>query len=409
MRPTSDLGSPMPPAPEGRDGTAARRNRRAGSRSRGTRAASASHGARSRRRSYATDAVVVPVLALMVLLLGLPAPLGRALFVQANGGTVAITPGTRLSDVARSRSLAPRTGAAVDIAGDVLAFGEGEAGSIQIGGARAAGDPELNDGAVITTQRGRDVGETLSRRLDSLPYETRTEGSGPVLALAQKGAPGEQEIFVGSRSKRTVLTRTTRPPADTVLKRSSGLTKGQKAVALTFDDGPSDYTPAVLKILKNKGISATFFMIGRVAAGNPTAVAAARAAGHEVESHSWSHADLTKLSADAVRNEIVRGAAAVGGAHFLRPPYGAYNATVAEQAGLAGLRLAMWTVDTLDWKTRDAAAVLAKVRAGTKPGAIILMHDGGGDRSQTVVALPEVIDWLLQQGYALTTLQRLLP
>lgn len=374
-----------------------------------TRAASRSRDARGRRRAYAIEAAVVPVLALMVLLVGLPAPLGRALFVQANGLTVAITPGTRLSDVARSRSLAPREGAALDVAGDVLALGEGEAGSILIGGGRAAGDPELTDGGVITVRRGRDVAETLSRRLDPLPYETRTEGTGPVLALAQKGAPGEQEVFVGSRSRRTALTRTTRPPVDTVLKRTSGLTTGQKAVALTFDDGPSKYTPAVLKILKDKGVSATFFMIGRVAAGDGGGVAAVRAAGHEIESHSWSHADLTKLSADAVRAEIVRGAAAVGGAHFLRPPYGAYNATVAEQAGLAGLRLAMWTVDTLDWKTRNAAAVLAKVKAGTRPGAVILMHDGGGDRSQTVVALPQVIDWLLQQDYALTTLQRLLP
>jgi peptidoglycan/xylan/chitin deacetylase (PgdA/CDA1 family) len=138
-------------------------------------------------------------------------------------------------------------------------------------------------------------------------------------------------------------------------------------------------------------------------------VAAVRAAGHELESHSWSHPDLTKLSVDAVRQEIVRGAAAIGGAHFLRPPYGAFNGTVAEQAGLAGMRLALWNVDTLDWKVHDAAAILAKVKAGAKPGAIILMHDGGGDRSQTVAALPAVIDWLLQQGYALTTLQRLSP
>lgn len=373
------------------------------------RAAARSRGARSRRRVYAVDAAAAVLLALVVLLVGLPAPLGRALFVQSNGFAVAITPGTRLSDLARSRSLAPREGAALDVAGDVLVLGEGEPGSILIGGEQAADDPDLIDGRVVTVQRGRDVAESLSRRLDSLPYDARTEGTGPVLALTQKGSPGEQEVYVGSRSRRTVFTHVTRPPVDTVLKRTSGLSTGQKAVALTFDDGPSDYTPAVLEILKEKGASATFFMIGRVAAGNPAAVAAARTAGHEVESHSWSHADLTKLSADAVRDEIARGAAAVGGAQFVRPPYGAYNTSVAEQAGLAGLRIAMWTVDTLDWKTRNAAAILAKIKAGTKPGAVILLHDGGGDRSQTVVVLPLVIDWLLQQGYALTTLQHILP
>jgi peptidoglycan-N-acetylglucosamine deacetylase len=368
-----------------------------------------SHGARRRRLGYAIDAAVVLVLALVVLLVGLPAPLGRALFVQANGRAAAITPGTRLSDVAQSRSLAPRHGASVDIAGDVLAFGEGEAGSITLGGKATKADPPLTDGTIIVARRGRDLGETLSRRLDPVPYRTRTEGSGAVLALVQKGMAGEREVYSGSRSRRTVLARTTREPVAAVLRRSSGLSKGQKAVALTFDDGPSTYTPAVLSVLKDKGVSATFFMIGRAAAGNKREVAAVRAAGHELESHSWSHADLTKLSADAVRQEIVRGAAAVGGARFLRPPYGAYNDMVAEQAGLAGLRLALWNVDTLDWKVHDAAAILAKVKAGAKPGTIILMHDGGGDRSQTVAALPTVIDWLLQQGYALTTLQRLVP
>jgi peptidoglycan/xylan/chitin deacetylase (PgdA/CDA1 family) len=351
----------------------------------------------------------VLVLALVVLLVGLPAPLGRALFVQANGRVAAITPGTRMSDVTRSRSLAPRSGAFVDIAGDVLAFGEGETGTITVGGKATEGNPLLTDGTIIVAQRGRDVGENLSRRLDPVPYETRTEGSGAVLALAQKGKAGEREVYSGARSKRTVLIHTTRQPVAAVLQRSGGLSKGQKAVALTFDDGPGTYTPAILSVLKDKGVSATFFMIGRVAAGKEDEVAAVREAGHELESHSWSHSDLTKLSADAVRQEIVRGSAAVGGAHFLRPPYGAYNGTVAEQAGLAGLRLALWTVDTLDWKTRNAAAILAKVKAGAKPGAIILMHDGGGDRSQTVAALPPVIDWLLQQGYAITTLQRLSP
>lgn len=398
--PISDLGSPIPAAPRDRDSTTPHSDTPAGS---------ASRGARGRRLAYAIDAAVVLVLALVVLLVGLPAPLGRTLFVQANGRAAAITPGTRLSDVTRSRSLAPRGGAFVDIAGDVLTFGEGETGSITIGGKATEGDPVLTDGTIIVARRGRDVGEKLSRRLDAVPYETRTEGSGAVMALVQKGMPGEREVYSGSRSKRTVLARTIREPIDTVLRRSGGLSKGQKAVALTFDDGPSTFTPAILSVLKDKGVSATFFMIGSVAAGNRSEVAAVRAAGHELESHSWSHPDLTTLSIDAVREEIVRGAAAVGGARFLRPPYGAYNDTVAEQAGLAGLRLALWTVDTLDWKIHDAAAILAKVKAGAKPGAIILMHDGGGDRSQTVAALPTVIDWLLQQGYALTTLQHLSP
>jgi peptidoglycan-N-acetylglucosamine deacetylase len=72
-----------------------------------------------------------------------------------------------------------------------------------------------------------------------------------------------------------------------------------------------------------------------------------------------------------------------------------------------GYRLVLWTVDTLDWKTPNVGSILSLVKAETKPGAIILMHDGGADRSQTIAAIPKVVDWLLQNGYSLTTVANL--
>jgi peptidoglycan/xylan/chitin deacetylase (PgdA/CDA1 family) len=176
---------------------------------------------------------------------------------------------------------------------------------------------------------------------------------------------------------------------------------------LTFDDGPSTFTPQVLAVLAEKDISATFFWVGNVAAGRSEMVGTARDAGHEVENHSWSHADLTKLSPEAIRSEISRAAQTLGGTRFLRPPYGAYNTTVAEEAGALGQRLVLWDVDTLDWKLRETSSIVSRVQTTVRPGAVILMHDGGGDRSQTVAALPAVIDWLLNEGYALTTIQHL--
>ena len=126
-----------------------------------------------------------------------------------------------------------------------------------------------------------------------------------------------------------------------------------------------------------------------------------------MENHSWSHPILTQLTAEQVRSEISRTSAVIGGGHFLRPPYGTYNAAVAAVAGSLGYRLVLWTVDTLDWKTPNVGSILSLVKAETKPGAIILMHDGGADRSQTIAAIPKVIDWLLQNGYSLTTVENL--
>jgi peptidoglycan-N-acetylglucosamine deacetylase len=182
---------------------------------------------------------------------------------------------------------------------------------------------------------------------------------------------------------------------------------GQKVAALTFDDGPSKWTQGVLDALAARHVLATFFVLGSNAAGHQDLIQKIKAAGNEVENHTWSHPILTHLTPEQVRSEISRTAAVIGGGHFLRPPYGTYNAAVAAVAGSLGYRLALWTVDTLDWKTPNVGSILSLVKAETKPGAIILMHDGGADRSQTIAAIPKVIDWLLQNGYSLTTVENL--
>ncbi|MCZ7662452.1 MAG: polysaccharide deacetylase family protein [Thermoleophilia bacterium] len=367
---------------------------------------------RARRRSrfariVAADALIALLLAVCLLPAEFTGRLSQTLAVSIGGLPAIITPGTTLEQLVRAQGVGSRAGALVDVAGDVLAPSEGEPGVIEVDGAPADLGNPLYDGAVIVARRGRDVAEPVERKLTPIPHSITSEGKGPVLALARSGQPGERETFLGTKSKRAVAAFVVREPVDALLRRSGGLTAGQKAVALTFDDGPSDYTQGVLDALAAKGVSATFFVVGRTATGHPGMIARIRAAGHEVENHTWSHADLRKLDASGIQAEIARASQVIGDVSFLRPPYGSYNSLVVEQAGLQGLRLALWDVDTLDWKTRDAAKITAAVVSGAKPGAIILMHDGGGDRSQTVAALPGVIDWLLQQGYALTTLRAL--
>lgn len=351
--------------------------------------------------------LLTAALTALIVLAGPSGTLGVSRFVSVDGVAVAVGPGTTLGDVARARAVSPAPGARVDVAGDVLAPGGGERGRIEVEGRAASAGEELGDGVWVTTRRGADRSEFLVRTTQVLPHTLRSEGSGPVVALVRPGADGEKELFVGESSKRTAAAFVVLAPEDGLLRRSAALATGQKAVALTFDDGPSSYTPLIAAVLAEKGIPATFFVIGKVAAGKGETIRALRAAGHEVENHTWSHADLTKLDAAGIAAEISRAAQTIGDTRFLRPPYGSYNDLVVEQAGLQSQRLALWDVDTLDWKTRDAANITARVEAAVKPGAVILMHDGGGDRSQTVAALPGVVDWLLEQGYALTTLQKL--
>jgi peptidoglycan/xylan/chitin deacetylase (PgdA/CDA1 family) len=362
---------------------------------------------RQRRRSRLVDAVAIAGLAVVALLVGLCTSLGQARFITLDGRAVVVSAGTTLASMAKARDVALTAGAKVDLIGDVRLPSGGQAGHFEIAGAPASATAALHDGDVVTSRRGADVAEAVAIKTEELPFRTITQGDGSVIALAVRGSAGERRSVLGVDSKRIGLRVTVKTPVNQVVRRTGNLSEGQKAVALTFDDGPSVWTSKVFAVLQAKGAKGTFFFVGRNVSGRGKLVDQARSLGFEVETHGWSHSDLTKLSADAAKTDISKGLQAVGGASFLRPPYGNYNATVIAVASALGLRLALWNVDTLDWQSHNADAILAKVKAQTRAGSIILMHDGGGDRSATVAALPRVIDWLLQQGYALTTVSRL--
>jgi peptidoglycan-N-acetylglucosamine deacetylase len=167
-------------------------------------------------------------------------------------------------------------------------------------------------------------------------------------------------------------------------------------IYLTFDDGPnSKYTPQVLAVLKRHGAKATFFHVGQNARRYPSLVRQIRAAGHTIGNHSVSHPRLTTLSTSRLRSEIRNGPRS----RCFRPPYGLTNSRVRSEITRAGMRQMMWTIDTADY-TRPGASVIAnRVLSKARPGAIVLMHDSGGDRSQTVAALDRILRTLKARGY----------
>jgi len=186
-------------------------------------------------------------------------------------------------------------------------------------------------------------------------------------------------------------------------------------VALTFDDGPSPvYTPQVLAVLAQNNVAATFFLIGQQAAAYPDLVRREAAAGNAVEVHSWSHPDLNWLSpaqiAAQLENtcQVINDALGMHEVAFFRPPYGDVNNTVLAVARQLGLTAVMWDVDPRDWARPGISAIINRVLAQVHNGSIILLHDGGGNRSQTVAALPEIIAALRQKGYTFVTVSRLL-
>jgi peptidoglycan/xylan/chitin deacetylase (PgdA/CDA1 family) len=179
---------------------------------------------------------------------------------------------------------------------------------------------------------------------------------------------------------------------------------GSKAIALTLDDGPdSEYTPQILAILAEHGVTATFCVIGCQIAANAGVVHDIVAADHAIANHTWNHADQSTLAYSAVVSQIERTNDALAGLgvhpQIYRAPYGNWSPTVFQACAAQGLRPVDWSVDPRDWSLPGVGAIVSNILQHTHTGSIILDHDGGGDRSQTVAALRIWLPHLLAQGY----------
>jgi peptidoglycan-N-acetylglucosamine deacetylase len=185
-----------------------------------------------------------------------------------------------------------------------------------------------------------------------------------------------------------------------------------KVVALSFDDGPSPYTARFVSMLEAEHVPATFFMIGReVSSVYAPVLRRELRDGDALGDHTFTHADLVGTG-DVVGQlqstvRVIQEQSGYTPCVF-RPPYGAYDSAVVGEAGAIGLATIMWAVDPSDWALPGTQAIVSRVLAQVQPGAIILSHDGGGDRSETLAAYPSIIRALRARGYRFETVPELL-
>ncbi len=328
--------------------------------------------------------------------------------VELNGVVRSVQPGVAASLLAGPLVAQARDGSTLDIAGDVLTLAGGSPAVSRVNDRSLDATAALTDGAALVVRHGDPLIEQIEPTTQYMPFSTTIAGQGNIVSLAQTGSPGERELYTGVCSGREAAALVTVAPQDTVYRLDETPQPGQKLAALTFDDGPGTHTQEVLAALAAAHVPATFFVQGGSASAYPELIQQMKDAGYEVENHTWNHPWLTKVSAAEFASQITRTNNVIGGSRFLRPPYGDSNATVRALASSMGLRLAFWTVDTRDWERQDVNAIMSHVKAETRPGAIILMHDGGPNRLQTVAAIPVVVDWLFAQGYSLTTVDHIL-
>ena len=208
-----------------------------------------------------------------------------------------------------------------------------------------------------------------------------------------------------------------------VRKRVAGDTDGQdgtraqkieeisvekKKVALTFDDGPSSkYTPLLLEGLKERGVHATFFLMGKNIEGKEALVKQMQEEGHLIGNHTYNHVELDKISKEAAKEEIEetnQEIYEITGVYpaWLRPPYGEWRKNLDFYVEMFPV---LWDVDTLDWKSKNVDSIMQIVKSEVEDGTVILMHDA---YQSSVDAALQIVDLLMAEGYEFVTVEELI-
>ena len=325
-----------------------------------------------------------------------PAPPGPSpLRLLVRGRHVLLPPGRTLAQAAAVLHLAARDGNLLAVDGTVLERGV-YAGRILLDGHAAPGWTPLATGDRIDVVDGRDHTEPLVRT--TVPVRG-DQPADPQFSLAT--GPGVAVLTLGKVSRKTVAT----------VFRPTGTLRVPRAVALTFDDGPwPGTTMQVLELLNAAHVRATFFLIGRQARRHPELVRAEVASHMQVECHSWSHPQpFAKLPPERIRQEVELGRDALEqlGVRptLFRPPGGSLSPQVLSTVRDEDMRSVIWSVDPQDWKAGTTSQqIVQRVLAAVRPGSIILLHDGGGNRSATVAALPQILAGIRARGLQLTVL-----
>lgn len=378
-----------------------------------------------------------PIVFVIVVLLLAAAGVGGFIFWQHRPVAVMIDGERRtvlcessLADIAKGENLTVDPGDYVSVTGKVIkeCGGDPYAATVnnnEVSYSQAAGT-HVYGGEVIEFTDGDDVMEEHTTETIELQPKlefkvmpgTAEKGNevqhGVVQYIKQWGKAGKHEVYHGKESGETSDGKVVEEPQNLIIvAQDIHPDNDEKLVAVTFDDGPTYYTEPCLNILSENGAKATFNIIGeQIADGGPVVKETAED-GHLVASHSWTHPQLTTISAQDVYKELSDTATAlkktVGeDCNYLRPPYGSIDESVWLASKGAITASFYWTHDSCDWERPGTQAIITNSTTAMAPGSVILMHDGGGDRSQTMEALPQIIAAWKAAGYRFVTMEELM-
>ncbi len=371
------------------------------------------------RRKMGFGILASIIIAAIVILLGILWFINRPVPITVNGEEAEVRVSSTLEEVLHEEEVSVEPGNYVSVTERVLQAGKGHAFTASVNGQtlspEEAEDYHIKGNEAIEFTDGEDIVEDFEADSEVIMPYLRMEGNGYSLQyISQWGYAGELQHRKGKESGEyaDVITKEAQ---DCVITCMDPYIEGDtKYVALTFDDGPADpYTEEYLKILSRYGVKATFFNLGENAEAYPDIAKEVVAQGHQLCNHTMAHNQLTAVDAETIYSEITRSEKALEEASgvkttHLRPPYGDFTERSWLGSGGSITASIRWNADSQDWKLPGVDTLVSNSLINLHSGTIILMHDGGGDRSQDVEALPILIEELQSQGYTFVTIADLM-
>lgn len=332
--------------------------------------------------------------------------------VTLDNVTVFARPGQTVEGVVREFGTPPIAKVHAVRDGRVVGRRERTRPVIRRNGVPVAPQTSVEWGDEIDVRVPPDVTEPSLVETRTINVAPRTIGRGVTTKTVVPGITGVEQVTIGAVSGDVLATEVLTPPQPGLVRLVPAA--GSPLVALTFDDGPwPGQTAAILAILAERDVPATFFMLGSLVDRMPEVARAVVGAGHTVGNHTYRHTRLDTANPVTAEWEIRSTNWAIVKATGVRPrwfrtPCGSLGGNAEQYITDAGMLSALWTVDPQDWrKGQTAEGIAASVVASVRPGGVVVLHDGGGDRSATIAALPAIIDRLRAAGYEFVTLDEL--
>ena len=344
----------------------------------------------------------------------------RSVPVTVNTTATSIRVGSTLDDLYAQAGVETTPGNYVSVNGNLIEEGTGYAYSVSIEDERLSrkdiDEYRIKGSEHIEFGTGDDRMEPYETTYNEEQPKLVFEGDGGAVSyVRQWGKPFRQEVRTGKDSQEMTEGETVSELEDcVVVTRDIHPADDQKLVALTFDDGPSEpFTQQCLDILAEHNVKATFFTITKNMAEHPELTKAVVEAGHQLCNHTKEHLDLSTLEQEALLSQIEEARRAIAETTgvkttILRPPYNSFSHECwLKSQGAISVAITA-NKDTADYSMPGVEEIVNKAVTDIAPGNIILLHDGGEDRSQTVEALPQIIERLQGEGYTFVTLSELL-